>query len=214
MATRGVNKVILVGNLGNDPDVRFTPNGSAIANLSVATSETWMDKTTQQRQEKTEWHRVAIFGKLAEIAQQYLRKGSKVYIEGKLQTRKWADQQGQDRYTTEIVVDSFSGQMQMLDGREGGMGAQAPAGGSNYQQQAAPQPAQSAPAQQSAPVSQQYAPQQQPQAQQQQPAYGQQPQSRPVPQQQARQQQPQQQAAPAPAPAAAGFDDFDDDIPF
>ena len=205
MATRGVNKVILVGNLGNDPDVRFTPNGSAIANLSVATSESWMDKNTQQRQEKTEWHRVAIFGKLAEIAQQYLRKGSKVYIEGKLQTRKWQDQQGQDRYTTEVVVDSFSGQMQMLDSREGGMGAGAPAGG-GYQQQA---PAQQH--QQSAPAQQQYAPQQAPQQQAQQPAYGQQPQqSRPAPQQ-----QPQRQQAPQPAPAAAGgFDDFDDDIPF
>ncbi|MRI32940.1 single-stranded DNA-binding protein [Endozoicomonas sp. OPT23] len=208
MATRGVNKVILVGNLGNDPDVRFTPNGSAIANLSVATSETWMDKNTQQRQEKTEWHRVAIFGKLAEIAQQYLRKGSKVYIEGKLQTRKWQDQQGQDRYTTEIVVDGFSGQMQMLDGREGGMGGQAPAGG-GYQQQAPQQQPQSAP-------QQQYAPQQpqQQQAAPQQQAYGQQPQSRPAP---APQQQRQQQAAPQqqPAPAAAGgFDDFDDDIPF
>lgn len=120
MATRGVNKVILIGNLGNNPDVRFTPNGGAIANLSVATSESWKDRNTGQAQEKTEWHRVVIFGKLAEIAQQYLRKGSKVYLEGKLQTRKWQDQQGQDRYSTEVVIDGFNGQMQMLDGRQDG----------------------------------------------------------------------------------------------
>ena len=117
---RGVNKVILVGNLGNDPDVRFTPNGNAVANLSLATSESWKDRNTGQQQEKTEWHRVVIFGKLAEIAQLYLRKGSKIYIEGKLQTRKWQGQDGQDRYTTEIVVDGFSGQMQMLDSRQDG----------------------------------------------------------------------------------------------
>ena len=115
---RGVNKVILVGNLGNDPEVRFTPNGSAIANLSLATSESWKDRNTGQQQERTEWHRVVIFGKTAEIAQQYLRKGSKVYIEGKLQTRKWQGQDGQDRYTTEVVVD-ITGQMQMLDSRQG-----------------------------------------------------------------------------------------------
>ena len=135
---RGVNKVILVGNLGNDPDVRFTPNGGAVANLSLATSESWKDRNTGQQQEKTEWHRVVIFGKLAEIAQQYLRKGSKVYIEGKLQTRKWQAQDGQDRYTTEIVVDGFSGQMQMLDSA-GGQSS----GDNRAQQQAAayqPQP--------------------------------------------------------------------------
>ncbi|MDD7804474.1 MAG: single-stranded DNA-binding protein [Endozoicomonas sp. (ex Botrylloides leachii)] len=117
---RGINKVILIGNLGNDPDVRYTPNGAAIANLSIATSESWTDKNTGQRQDRTEWHRVVIFGKLAEISKQYLRKGSKVYLEGKLQTRKWQDQQGQERYTTEIVVDGFSGQMQMLDNRQDG----------------------------------------------------------------------------------------------
>ncbi len=121
MARSGINKVILVGNLGGDPEVRYTPNGSAVANLSVATGESWIDKNTNQRQERTEWHRVVLFGKLAEIAGQYLRKGSKVYLEGKLQTRKWQDQQGQDRYSTEVVIDSFDGQMQMLDGRsEGG----------------------------------------------------------------------------------------------
>lgn len=113
--SRGVNKVILIGNLGNDPDVRFTGQGAAVANLSLATSEAWKDKNTGQQQEKTEWHRVVIFGKLAEISQQYLKKGSKVYIEGKLQTRKWQGQDGQDRYTTEVVVDPFNGQLQMLD---------------------------------------------------------------------------------------------------
>lgn len=127
---RGVNKVILVGNLGNDPDVRFTPNGNAVANLSVATSESWKDKNTGQPEERTEWHRVVIFGKLAEFAQQYLRKGSKVYIEGKLQTRKWQGQDGQDKYTTEVVVD-INGQLQMLDG----------AGGSNGDARAAQQEA-------------------------------------------------------------------------
>ena len=197
---RGVNKVILIGNLGGDPDVRFTPNGSAVANLNVATSESWTDKNTGQRQDRTEWHRVVVFGKLAEICQQYLRKGSKVYLEGKLQTRKWQDQQGQDRYTTEVVVDGFGGQMQMLDGRQdGGMNAAPNQMGGGYQQpQAAPQ--------QQAP--QQRAPQQQYAAPQQQQAQPQQRQA-PAPQQAA----PQQQQA-APQPAAAGFDDFDDDIPF
>ena len=113
----GINKVILVGNLGNDPDVRTTASGSVVASLSVATSESWTDKNTGQRQTKTEWHRVVMFGKTAEIAQQYLRKGSKVYIEGKLQTRKWTNQQGQEQHSTEIVVDGFGGQLQMLDSR-------------------------------------------------------------------------------------------------
>jgi single-strand DNA-binding protein len=113
---RGVNKVMLVGTLGRDPEVRYTPNGNAIANLNVATSEQWTDKQSGDRQEKTEWHRVVIFGKLAEIAGQYLKKGSQVYLEGKLQTRKWQDQTGQDRYSTEIVLD-VNGQMQMLGGR-------------------------------------------------------------------------------------------------
>ncbi|MBN2646445.1 MAG: single-stranded DNA-binding protein [Thiotrichales bacterium] len=117
---RGVNKVILVGTLGQDPDVKYAANGNAIANISVATSEEWNDKQTGQKQQKTEWHRVAIFGKLAEIAGQYLKKGSQVYLEGKLQTRKWQDQNGQDRYTTEIVISGYDGQMQMLGGRQGG----------------------------------------------------------------------------------------------
>ena len=111
---RGVNKVILIGNLGDDPDVRFTGQGAAVANLSLTTSEAWKDQAGN-KQEKTEWHRVVIFGKLAKIAQLYLKKVSKVYIEGKLQTRKWQGQDGQDRYTTEVVVDPFNGQLQMLD---------------------------------------------------------------------------------------------------
>jgi len=111
----GVNKVIIVGNLGNDPEVRYAGNGSAIANISIATSESWKDKNTGQMQEKTEWHRVVMFNRLGEIAGEYLRKGSKVYVEGKLQTRKWQTDQGEDRYTTEIVANS----MQMLDGKDG-----------------------------------------------------------------------------------------------
>jgi len=121
MATKGVNKVIIVGNLGQDPEVRYTPAGAAITTISIATSDSWKDKNTGQMQEKTEWHRVVFFGKLAEIAGEYLHKGSQVYVEGKLQTRKWQDKQGQDRYTTEVVVDGFNGVMQMLGGRgEGG----------------------------------------------------------------------------------------------
>lgn len=111
---RGVNKVIFVGNVGQDPIVRFTPNGEAIANISLATSEKWKDQQGQQ-QERTEWHRIVIFGKTAEIAQQYVRKGSKLFIEGKLQTRKWQDNNGQDRYTTEVVISGFSGQLQILN---------------------------------------------------------------------------------------------------
>ena len=133
MATKGINKVILVGNLGNDPEMRYTPDGRAIANVSLATSESWKDKNSGQTQEKTEWHRVVVFGKLAEIAGQYLKKGSQVYFEGKLQTRKWQDQAGQDRYSTEIVVDGFTGQMQMLGGRSGS-GGDVPYGANNYQQ--------------------------------------------------------------------------------
>jgi len=157
MASRGINKVILVGNLGNDPEVRYTPQGSAITSISIATSESWKGKNTGQVQEKTEWHKVSFFGKLAEIAGEYLRKGSQVYVEGKLQTRKWQDKQGQDRYTTEVVVDGFNGVMQMLGGRgEGGGGQQrqAPQQG-GYQQGSYPPPqAQNnvAPQQQQAPV--------------------------------------------------------------
>lgn len=121
---RGVNKVILIGNLGQDPEVKYMPSGNAVANLSLATDESYKDRQTGQMVPKTEWHRVVLFGKVAEVAGQYLKKGGKIYIEGKLQTRKWQDKSGQDRYTTEIVVD-INGTMQMLDSR----GDQAQGGG-------------------------------------------------------------------------------------
>lgn len=116
MARRGINKVTIVGNLGQDPEVRYMPNGGAVTNISVATSETWKDKNTGEQREMTEWHRIVFYRRLAEIAGEYLRKGSKVYIEGRLQTRKWQGQDGQDRYTTEIIAN----EMQMLDSRGGG----------------------------------------------------------------------------------------------
>ncbi|HGG58938.1 MAG TPA: single-stranded DNA-binding protein [Gammaproteobacteria bacterium] len=122
--SRGVNKVILIGNLGNEPEVRYMPSGGAVANVSVATTDSWKDKNTGQQQERTEWHRVVFFNRLAEIVGEYLHKGSKVYIEGRLQTRKWQGQDGQDRYTTEIIAND----MQMLDSRGGGMGG----GGGGY----------------------------------------------------------------------------------
>lgn len=112
---RGINKVIIVGNLGNDPDTRYMPSGSAVTNLSIATNESWKDKQTGEQKDRTEWHKVAMFGRLAEIAAEYLRKGSQVYIEGKLRTRKWQDKNGNDRWTTEVVAD----EMQMLGGRMG-----------------------------------------------------------------------------------------------
>ncbi len=119
MASRGINKVILVGNLGQDPETRYMPSGGAVTNITVATSETWKDKQSGQQQERTEWHRIVFFNRLAEIAGEYLRKGSKVYIEGSLRTRKWQDKNtGADRYTTEIVAN----EMQMLDSRGGGAG--------------------------------------------------------------------------------------------
>ncbi|MCO7247770.1 MULTISPECIES: single-stranded DNA-binding protein [Halomonadaceae] len=186
---RGINKVILIGNLGQDPEVRFTPSGTAVANLNLATTDTWMDRQSGQRQERTEWHRVVMFNKTAEIAQQYLKKGSKVYIEGRLQTRKWQDQNGQDRYSTEIVAND----MQMLDSRggdyqgggaapnnyaQGGQGGQPqPPQGDQYGGQGAAQP--------------QRAPQQ----------------NQPAPPQG---QQNNQYGAPDPG----NFDDFDDEIPF
>ncbi|WP_380182767.1 single-stranded DNA-binding protein [Kalamiella sp. sgz302252] len=160
MASRGVNKVILVGNLGQDPEVRYMPNGGAVANITLATSESWRDKQTGETKEKTEWHRVVLFGKLAEVAGEYLRKGSQVYIEGALQTRKWTDQAGVEKYTTEVVVN-VGGTMQMLGGRQnGGAGGgqsqgnnngwgqpQQPQGGNQFsggqQQQSRPQPQQS-----------------------------------------------------------------------
>lgn len=118
MATRGVNKVLLIGNLGADPEVRYTQSGTAVANLRVATSERWKDRQSGELQERTEWHRVVLFGKLGEIAAEYLKKGSQVYLEGRIQTRKWQGQDGQDRYTTEVVAS----EMQMLGGRGEGAG--------------------------------------------------------------------------------------------
>ncbi|MFT6157125.1 MAG: single-strand DNA-binding protein [Neolewinella sp.] len=181
---RGVNKVILVGNLGKDPEIRYTPSGSAVANVTIATSESWKDKQSGENVEKTEWHRVVFFNRLAEIVGEYVKKGSQIYIEGRLQTRKWQDQGGQDRYTTEIVAS----EMQMLGGRSGGGGSQfgggADAGFGGMDQSAPDQGmSQAAPAQQ----------------RQQAPA------AAPAQQQQA-------QSAPAAAPSA--YDEFDDDIPF
>ncbi|NIG99420.1 MAG: single-stranded DNA-binding protein [Buchnera aphidicola (Periphyllus acericola)] len=117
MANRGINKVILIGYLGQNPDIRYMTNGSAVANINIATSESWKDKNTGELKEKTEWHKVVLFGKLAEIAGEYLKKGSQVYIEGSLKTRKWVDQNNLDRYTTEIIV-SINGSMQMLGNRQ------------------------------------------------------------------------------------------------
>jgi single-strand DNA-binding protein len=122
---RGVNKVILIGNLGADPETRAMPSGTTVANLRIATSESWRDKQTGEQQERTEWHRVAFFGRLAEVAGEYLRKGSQVYIEGSLRTRKWQDKEGKDRYSTEIVGND----LQMLGGRGGGAGGAAGGGG-------------------------------------------------------------------------------------
>ncbi len=119
MAARGVNKVIIVGYLGQEPEIRYLPNGGAVATLSVATSESWTDKSTGEMKEKTEWHRVVVFGKLAEIAGEHLKKGSQVYLEGQLQTRKWDDDNGVTHYVTEIVINR-SGTMQMLGGRREG----------------------------------------------------------------------------------------------
>lgn len=129
---RGINKVILVGNVGTDPDVRYMPNGNAVTTLSVATSETWKDKQTGEKQERTEWHRVVCFNRLGEIAGEYIRKGSKIYVEGSLRTRKWQDQQGQERYTTEIVASDI----QMLDSKAGA------GGNANYDEMAPPPHAQ------------------------------------------------------------------------
>ncbi|WP_272579164.1 MULTISPECIES: single-stranded DNA-binding protein [Providencia] len=139
MASKGVNKCILIGNLGQDPEIRYMPNGGAVANLTLATSESWRDKQSGELKERVEWHRVCIFGKLAEVAGEYLKKGSQVYIEGSLQTRKWQDQSGQDRYTTEVVVN-IGGSMQMLGGNGGNQaGSQQPARQPQQPQQQAPQ---------------------------------------------------------------------------
>ena len=128
-----VNKVILVGNLGKDPEIRRTQDGRPIANLSIATSETWRDKGTGERKEKTEWHRVVIFNEgLCKVAEQYLKKGAKVYIEGQLQTRKWTDQSGVEKYSTEVVLQGFNSNLTMLDGRSGGGGSFSDDGGSDF----------------------------------------------------------------------------------
>ena len=128
-----VNKVILVGNLGKDPEIRRTQDGRPIANLSIATSETWRDKGTGERKEKTEWHRVVIFNEgLCKVAEQYLKKGAKVYIEGQLQTRKWTDQSGVEKYSTEVVLQGFNSSLTMLDGRSGGGGSFADDGGGDF----------------------------------------------------------------------------------
>lgn len=133
MSSRGVNKAILVGNLGQDPEVRFLPNGGAVCSFTLATSESWKDKDTGEQKEQTEWHRVVIFGKLAEIAGEYLKKGSQVYVEGQLRTRKWQDQSGVDRYTTEVVLPQIGGIMQMLGSRQQGQqnGSQQQGGNNN-----------------------------------------------------------------------------------
>ncbi|MGY0576558.1 MAG: single-stranded DNA-binding protein [Paraglaciecola chathamensis] len=191
MASKGVNKVILVGNLGQDPEVRYMPNGNAVANLSIATSESWKDQQGQM-QERTEWHRLTMYRRLAEVAGEYLRKGSQIYVEGKLQTRKWQDQQGQDKYTTEVIVD----QMQMLGGKSGGQ-SEGGFQGQQRQQQSQQRPNQG----------QQPAYQQQPnQGYNQQPAQG----------GQANQgfNQAPQGGQNKPAPMAEPDFDFDDDIPF
>jgi single-strand DNA-binding protein len=225
----GVNKVIILGNLGKDPEVRFMPNGGGVANLTIATSESWKDKQTGEQKEKTEWHRVVMFGKLAEIAGEYLKKGSKVYIEGSLQTRKWTNQQGQDQYTTEIVVQGFNGTMQMLDSK-GGQGAGGQSGGFSQQGQQSGgfsgQQQSGGFSQQAPQASQQAQPQQaqqpayKPAQQQQQPSYNQGQQqggfSQQAPQQQggfANQGQQQNQPAPKVNPQEPTID-FDDDIPF
>ena len=187
---RGLNRVMIIGNIGNDPEVRYMPNGNPVANFSVATTENWKDKQSGERQERTEWHRIVMFNRLAEICGEYLRKGSKVYIEGSLRTRKWQDQSGADKYTTEIVAS----EMQMLDSRGAGGGMQQSQpmnqGQNNY----------SMGSQQQAPAQSYAAPEQ---------SNGFQPQSSPVsaPSQQGF--APSQAAAPAPV-----IDNFDDDIPF
>ncbi len=134
-----VNKVILVGNLGKDPEVRHTQDGKAIVNLTLATSENWRDKSTGERKEKTEWHRVVIFNEnLAKVAEQYLKKGATVYIEGQLQTRKWTDQSGVEKYTTEVVLQNFRGELTMLGGKSGGAGEGAPSSGGDDFGQSSP----------------------------------------------------------------------------
>lgn len=137
MASRGVNKVILIGNLGNDPEVRYTASGAAVANVSLATSEQWKDRESGEQQERTEWHRVVFFGRIAEVVGEYLRKGSQIYVEGRLQTRKWQDKDGNDKYSTEIVAND----MQMLGGGRGGGGSADASSGARNSAAASKQPA-------------------------------------------------------------------------
>jgi single-strand DNA-binding protein len=191
---RGINKVILVGNCGQDPETKYMPSGGAVTNLSIATSESWKDKQTGQPQERTEWHRVVFFNRLAEIAGEYLRKGSQVYIEGSLRTRKWQDQSGQDRYTTEIVAN----EMQMLGGRTEAAAGQARPAQGGYANQGGMNPGAMNPAAMN--QGGMHAP---PQAPAQGGYGGGQPASQPAP-------QPAQQPPQQPA----GMDSFDDDIPF
>jgi len=199
MFNRSVNKVVLVGNLGKDPEMRYMPNGNAVANLTLATTESWKDKQTGERKEKTEWHRLTVFNRLGEMCGEYLKKGAKIYVEGKLQTRKWQGQDGQDRYTTEVVV----AEIQLMDSRNTAQGQ------GQFQQNAAQQ---GAPAQQSWGNAPQAPAQQQPQMA---PAYQQSaaPATAPQAAAQPAAQQPapqQQESAPYNEPAM----DFDDDIPF
>ncbi|AWB66501.1 single-stranded DNA-binding protein [Saccharobesus litoralis] len=204
---RGINKVILIGNLGQDPEVRYFPNGGAICNVTVATTESWKDRQSGEQRESTEWHRVVFNNRLAEIAGEYLRKGSKVYVEGSLRTRKWQNQQGQDQYTTEIRAN----EMQMLDargGQEGGYQPRPQGQQAGYQPQAAApqaqggyQPQQSSQPQQAAQPQQSAQPQYQPQQ-----SAGYQPSSAPA-------QPAAAPSTPPPAPVEPNID-FDDDIPF
>ena len=190
---RGINKVILIGNIGQDPEVKYMPSGGAVTNVSVATSETWKDKNTGQPQERTEWHRVVFFNRLGEIAGEYLKKGSKVYIEGSLRTRKWQAQDGTDRYTTEIVAS----EMQMLDGRSDNAGMGGGMGGGAMNAAAIASSFDQTPQYNNAPAQGGY-------------NQGGMNQGGGYPQQPAR--APQQPAAQPHQPA--GFDSFDDDIPF
>lgn len=212
MFNRSVNKVVLIGNLGKDPEMRYLQNGNAVANLTLATTESWKDKQTGERKEKTEWHRLTVFNRLGEMCGEYLKKGAKIYVEGKLQTRKWQGQDGQDRYTTEIVV----AEIQMMDSRNSAPSQQ----GQNQGQYQANTAQQNAPAQQSwgnapqaaqAPAAQ-AAPQMAPAYQQPAPT-GQAPQQAP-----AKPQQQQQQQAPVKPQSPTQYNeppmDFDDDIPF
>ena len=227
MFNRSVNKVVLVGNLGKDPEMRYTQNGGAVANFSIATTESWKNKQTGEYENKSEWHNIVVFGKFGEMVGQYLKKGAKVYVEGKLQTNKWQGQDGQDRYKTEIIANDI----QMLDARTAGQGqgqsfqpqtSAAPQSGgyqNQSQNQAAPQQApaqqswgnapQTPPAQQAAPqMAPAYQPQQAPQPSQQQAALQQ------APAQQQRPAAPQAQPQQAPAAFNEPSMDFDDDIPF